>query len=80
MKYTTVRVVDSGGRPQSNAKVSIYVHQFMAGGMTEPQYTNANGEANFKLNIDDGAEIGIYVSGNEKISRGSVRSEYKVTI
>lgn len=80
MKYATVRVVDSGGRPQSNAKVSVYVHQFAAEGMKDAQYTNSDGETDFKLDIDDGAQISIYVNGSEKVGRGSVRSEYKVTI
>lgn len=80
MKYITVRVVNSEGRPQYYARVSVYVYQFAAEGMKEAQYTNADGETDFKLDIDDGAQIAIYVNGSEKIERGSVRSEYKVTI
>lgn len=80
MKYTTILVVDSGGRPQSNARVSLEVHQFLAGGMKGPQQTGSDGKADFSLDIDDGAEITVYVNGNEKVRRGSVRSEYKVTV
>ena len=35
MRYTTVHVVDAGGKPRSNARVSVYVHQFAAEGMKE---------------------------------------------
>lgn len=80
MKYTTVRVVDSGGRPQSGAKVSIYIHQFAAEGMKGPQYTNPDGKADFSLDIDDSAQISVYVNGTEKSGRGSVQSEYTFTV
>lgn len=76
MKHVKVTVVDSGGSPKSDIKVSIYVHQFAAQGMTEPQYTDRDGEANFKLNIDEYAEISVYVKGDEAIKRGSVKAEY----
>lgn len=48
--------------------------------MKGPEYTNSDGEANFSLDIDDGAEITVYVNGNAKVGRGSVRSEYKITV
>lgn len=80
MKYVTVRVVDSGGRPQANVKVSIYINQFAAQGMKEPQYTNSSGEAEFQLDIDTYGEITVYVNGQERVPRGSVRAEYKVVV
>ena len=80
MKYATVRVVDSSGRPQANIKVSVCVHQFTAQGMKDAQFTTSDGETDFQLDIDDYAEISIYVNGSEKIGRGSVRSDYTVTV
>lgn len=80
MKYVTVRVVDSGGRPQSDVKVSIYVHQMLAEGMKGPEYTDASGLTDFDLDIDEHAQISIYVNGNERVPRGSVRADYRVTI
>ena len=78
MRYVTVRIADSGGRPQCCAKVSIYVHQFLAEGMKGPEYTNSDGSVEFALDIDQFAEISIYVNGNESVKRGSVRAEYKI--
>ncbi|HZT43349.1 MAG TPA: hypothetical protein VFA07_14365 [Chthonomonadaceae bacterium] len=49
MRYITVRVVDSGGKPRSNARVSVYVHQFATEGMKDAVYTNSDSEANFQL-------------------------------
>lgn len=80
MRYVTVRVVDSSGKPQHNACVGIYVSQFAASGMKEDSYTDSNGEAEFRLDIDTYAKIGIYVNGNEKVSNSEVRSEFKITI
>ncbi len=80
MKYTTITVVDSGGRPQSNARVSLEIHQFAAGGMKGPEYTGSDGKADFALDIDDGAEITVYVNGKEEVRRDKVRSQYQITI
>lgn len=80
MIYTMVRIVDSGGRPQSGIKVSIFVSQFLASGFRPEQYTNTDGEAEFSLDIDNGAELTIYANGQEKISKGPVRADYRVII
>ena len=80
MKYVTVRVVNSSGSPVSNAKVSVYVHQFLAEGMKNPEYTNSDGEAEITLDIDDGAQISIYVNGSERVGRGNVRATYTIPI
>lgn len=78
-KEVTVTVRNSSGNPQRDVRVAIEIHQFLAGGM-KTEYTDSNGEADFSLDIDEHAEITIYVNGNEKVSRGSVESEYYVTI
>ncbi len=78
MKYVTVRVVDGSGRPQSNAKVAFWVGG-IAGGFLPPQYTNSDGEADFKLN-DSYSEISVSVNDKERVPRGSVRAEYKIVI
>lgn len=78
MKYVSVRVVDSGGRPLRDSRVGIEVHQFLAGGM-KSEHTNSDGLCEFQLDVDKGAEITIYVDGNLKVSRGSIKSDYKVT-
>ncbi|MBC7529383.1 MAG: hypothetical protein H7308_17780 [Chthonomonadaceae bacterium] len=80
MKYVTVRVIDSNGRPQSDVRVSLLVYQTLASGMKTPQYTSSNGEANFDLDIDQFAEISVYVKGEERISRGSVKAEYRIIV
>ena len=78
MRYVSVRVVDSSGRPQRDTRVGIEVHQFAAGGV-KTEYTNSDGLAEFELDVDEGAEITVYVNGSEKVRRGSIRSEYKVS-
>ena len=80
MKYASVRVVDSGGRPRSGEKVSVYVYQFAAGGMIGPEYTNSDGLADFTLDIDEYAEIAIYVAGSERVRRDRVRASYTVIV
>ena len=80
MKYVTVRVIDSSGRPQSDVRVSLFVYQTLASGMKTPQYTNSKGEANFDLDIDQFAEISVYVKGEERIPRGSVEAEYRIIV
>ena len=80
MKYVTVRVVGSGGNPQSNAKVSLYISQTFASGMKGPEYTNSDGEVDFDLDIDEGAQVSVYVNGQERVSLGSVKAEYRVIV
>lgn len=80
MKYTSIRVVGSGGCPQSNARVTLEIHQFAAGGMKGPQHTDSEGKTDFALDIDDGAKITVYVNGQEKVGRDKVRSQYQITI
>ena len=78
MRYVSVRVVDSGGRPKRDSRVAIEVHQFLAGGIVGKQ-TNSDGMAQFRLNVDEGAEITIMVDGNVRVQRGSIRADYSVT-
>lgn len=78
MRYVTVRVVDSGGRGQSNAKVSIWVGG-IAGGFLSPEYTDSDGEANFKID-DSYTEIAVSVNDHERVSTGKVRADYKIVI
>ncbi len=79
MKNVLVRVYDGGGKPAHNARVSLWVYQFAASGSKE-KYTNSDGEAEFDLDIDEGAEISISVNSSEKISRGSVKGSYRVQL
>lgn len=78
MRYVSVRVVDAGGRPARDARVSMDIHQFAAGGV-KTEYTNSEGIAQFQLDVDEFAEITIYVNGNEKVRRGGIRGDYTVT-
>jgi hypothetical protein len=80
MRNVLVRVYDSGGRPVSNARIGIEVHQFLAGGVLPYKYTNSNGEAEFDMDIDQSAEITIYVNGTEKVRRGSIQGLYRIEL
>lgn len=79
MKNVLVRVFDGNGKPTQNARVNIHVYQFLASGQRE-QYTDSNGEAEFDLNIDDGAEISIGVNSTERVRRGSVKGSYRIQL
>lgn len=80
MRYVTVRVVDGGGRPQSGVKVTIWVYQtFAVTGHIDPQYTDSNGETEFRL--DDGYnEISISVKDHERVKRDKVQAYYKIIL
>jgi hypothetical protein len=58
----TVKVVhQSSGKPAQGKKVSLYVREVFAGGVTPPQYTDSNGEAHFKIESTEGE---VYVDGS----------------
>lgn len=60
----TVKVVhQSSGKPAEGKKVSLYVREVFAGGVTPPQYTDSNGEAHFDINSTEGE---VYVDGSTK--------------
>lgn len=79
MRNVLVRVFKSDGRPAQGERVSIWVSQFLASGVKEQQ-TNSDGEAEFNLDIDSGAEISISVNSSEKVSRGSVKGSYRIQL
>ena len=79
MRNVLVRVFDGNGRPAQKERVSIWVYQFLAGGVKEQQ-TDSNGEAEFNLDIDSGAEISISVNSKECVSRGSVKGSYRIQL
>lgn len=79
MRNVLVRVFKSDGRPAERERVSIWVYQFASGGVKEQQ-TNSNGEAEFNLDIDEGAEISVSVNSQEYFSRGSVKGSYRVQL
>jgi 5-hydroxyisourate hydrolase-like protein (transthyretin family) len=60
----TVRVIhQSSGKPAEGEKVSLYVSRFMASGVTDPEYTDSNGEAHFDVESTDGE---VFVSGQSR--------------
>lgn len=78
MQSVLVRLCDSGGRPLRDAKVGIEVHQFLAGGFKPNEYTNSDGEAEFDLDVDEGAEITVYVNGTDVVRRGRIQGSYRI--
>ena len=72
-QQVVVRV--SGG---AGARVALDIHQFLAGGM-KTEYASSDGCARFDLDTDAGAEITVYVNGNEKVQRGPIKSHYEVS-
>ena len=78
MRYVSVRVVDSGGRPKRASRVALEVHQFLAGGVKSDD-TDSDGLAQFSLDVDDGAEVTVMVDGNVKVPRGPIKAQYLIT-
>lgn len=79
MRNVLVRVFKGDGTPAERERVSIWVYQFAAGGVKEQQ-TNSSGEAEFNLDIDEGAEISVNVNSKEYFSRSSVKGSYRVQL
>ena len=80
MRNVTVHVKWGNGEHQSNARVALWIYQFVASGMTGAEYTNSNGEAYFRLDVDSGAEVSVYVERQERIIRRPIREDYYVTV
>jgi len=60
----TVKVVyQSTGKSAEGRKVSLYVREVFAGGVTPSQYTDSNGEAHFDIESTEGE---VYVDGSTK--------------
>lgn len=78
MRYISVRVVDSGGRPKRDARVALEIHQFLAGGV-KSENTDSDGVAQFSLDVDGGAEVTVIVDGNVKIPRGPIKAQCLIT-
>jgi hypothetical protein len=72
----TVRIHVNGAG--SGKRVSLFIHQFMASGMAGPSYTNAQGDAYIDVNTDSGADAEVYVDGQLRIGRASIKDTYYV--
>ena len=70
----TVRVHVNG--VGSGTKVTLFIYQFMASGLTSPEYTNSEGDAYFDVDTDSGADAEVYVGGQLKISRAPIKETY----
>ncbi len=57
--------------------MSVWVYQFLASGSVGEKYTDSNGEVEFDLDLDSGAEISISVNGTERSPRAAPRGEYR---
>ena len=79
MANVLVRVYNSSGSPAQGIKVDLWIYQFLASGGKEG-YTDSDGEVEFDLDIDSGAEISISVDGSERVSRGAVRGSYRIQL
>ncbi len=56
---------DNSGDPVADARVSVYIGQFMASGIKDCGRTNSNGTVSVDLDIDNGAYIMLYANGTE---------------
>lgn len=78
MRYITVVVTDASGCPAPQVRVSLFLHQTGASGMTRPEYTDGQGRARFTVDMDTFGQVSVYVAGNERVGRGSPQAEYWV--
>ena len=79
MKNILVRVYSPTGTPAQNARVCLWIYQFLASGSKEGT-TNSSGEIEFDLDIDNGAEISINVDGVEYIRRCNIQGVYRIQL
>jgi len=75
MRNVLVRIMDTGGRPVSGARVSFGTYGINSGVLPE-KYTDSGGQAEF--DIGEYGEICIYVNGQEKVGRGPIRGQYRI--
>lgn len=67
MKNWTVRVHASPG-----TRISLQIHQFMAGGFLNDQRTDSEGWTTFHFNADHGANLTVYKDGQPVTERASI--------
>lgn len=72
----TVRIHVNG--VGAGTKVSMYIYQTLASGMTDAVYTNSEGDAYIDLDTDRFAEAEVYVGGQLRERRGGIKDTYFV--
>jgi hypothetical protein len=77
-QHVEVQVLDRYGRAVNNERVSIFPTQIAAGGGVPDQWTDTTGLARFDLEVEENAEVILYVRGREQVSRSPLRSRYRI--
>lgn len=62
----------------SGTKVSLFIYQFMASGMTNAEYTNGEGDAYIEVDTDQGADAEVYVAGQLRVKRSPIQNLYYI--
>lgn len=62
----------------AGTRVSLFICQTLASGMTQPAYTNGEGDAYFSLDTDQFAEAEVYVNGGLAVSRSPIQDTYYI--
>lgn len=79
-QHVFIRVVDRSGQPLRNERVSIFATHIAATGGIPDQHTDARGVAVFDLEVDDKAEVIVYVRGRECCARGPLQLRYEISV
>jgi hypothetical protein len=79
-RYMTVRVVDAGGKPAHDARVTLWVKQLLASGPLPEKRTNREGLAEFEADLDEGAKVLVSVNGRERTPYEAPQAQYRVTL
>ena len=79
-RYISVRVVNGSGRPVPHERVALYVSQSVGAGMLPEKYTTTDGLAEFEPDIDEFAQLSVYVNGIEKVKTVPIQAKFTVVI
>ena len=66
------------GGAGEGVRVALYIHQFMASGMTKTVVTNSQGDAYIEVDTDAGADAEVWVGSEKRVSRSAIKDTYYV--
>jgi hypothetical protein len=75
-----IKVVDQKGQPLPHERVSIFATNIEHSGGIPDQTTDGKGQATFHLNVDEKAEVIVYVRGKECVGRGPLLPKYELRV
>ncbi len=78
--HIQIRVVNRLGAPLTNERVSLFASPLTSTSAIPDQTTDAQGLANFDIDVQDQAELAVYVRGRERCRMAPLRDRYDIAI